>query len=212
MILRTNHEVRDHLSNTTGEARKATLCVTGGQRIRGQLMPSGDANRLVFQGASSGEVRTLVRGDAVRLIYRQEPGNCEFDSEVIAIGAESSVILRLPQAIEVEETRRAERLEMKPQDQVGLTILHENRPFPVGVVNVSLTGIGFFHDPDRLPLKMGQTHQARVSRGRKAVDITFEVRHIQANRNDQGQSQVGARYEGLTMLELDQLLKLVRGA
>ena len=96
MILRTSHEVRAHLLNTTGEARMATLCVSGGQQIQGQLMPSGDADRLVFQGASPGEVRTLVRGDAVQLTYRQEPGNCEFDSEVIAIGAESSVILRLP--------------------------------------------------------------------------------------------------------------------
>ncbi|GEM_PF-3266230 len=204
-------DVREHLASVAHQARRAILQGPMGHRIEGLLAPPDDEGRIAFRGVTEEEGEALAQGTQVHVEYRQAPGSCMWDTRIVSRGVAGNFILALPEVIRVRETRRAERHKLRSTDRVGLTVTHHGRLYPVRVVDVSLTGLSFRYDSARLHLGLGDVVRARVSKGRKSQDIGFEVRHIVPRRSPSGMAQAGARYEKLSLAELDQLLKLVKG-
>ncbi len=215
MALQTIEAVADvhaHLNSVAHQARRAILQGPLGHRIEGLLAPPDDEGRIAFRGVGAEEGAGLGLGTQVHVEYRQAPGSCMWDTQIVSRGVQGNFILAVPAIIRIRETRRAERHKLRSTDRVGLTVTHHGRLFPVRVVDVSLTGLSFRYDPARLRLGLGDILEARVSKRRQAQDIRFEIRHIVPARGSSGMAQAGARYEKLGLTELDQLLKLVKGA
>lgn len=211
LTIQASADVHAHLASVAHQARMAVLRGPLGHPIQGLLAPPDDEGRIAFRGASPTEAAALTQGVQVKVEYRQAPGNCAFDSRVVARGVAGNFILAVPAIIHIDETRQAERHALRSTDRVGLTVTHHDRLYPVRVVDVSLTGLSFRYDPKRLSLRQGDVLSARVSKGRHALDIGFEIRHLVPTGERSGMAQAGARYESLTLAELDQLLKLVKG-
>ncbi len=79
-----------------------------------------------------------------------------------------------------------------------MTVVQREHPFPVRVVDVSLTGLCFRYDPHRFSIGPGDVLRVRVSKGRQAAIVVVEVRHATTPCEVSDSAFAGVRYKDLS--------------
>ena len=117
LTIQASADVHAHLASVAHQARMAVLRGPLGHPIQGLLAPPDDEGRIAFRGASPTEAAALTQGVQVKVEYRQAPGNCAFDSRVVARGVAGNFILAVP------ATRKTSTLLALESCRVGRVLL-----------------------------------------------------------------------------------------